>query len=414
MARRGADRTLQIHLPDRWRDRITRNEPAFRWALQTRAWRRCGVTRLAELPSADEIILVLPVSRVGLVRAQLPAGPAGRLTKLAPFAVEDAVVTAPEELHAVVLDETPDGARLVAVLDRAWLASALSELESCGVSPARAIVESALIRDHHGAWTVVWSGDGGFVTFGNIEAVTIDAPVDGQTPLALKLAVDESLARDRSPRQVRVLLADGAVPPDVVRWSESLRVPVDVAGQWTPEEYDAHTAACPDLLASRWTGSEWTARLRPAAILLGVIVAVHALLTVGDWARLAFEARELRMEMETLFRKAFPDAKAVVDPALQMRRNLAELRRSAGEADAADLLPMLVKLSPVLVTFSGSPQSLKFERGEIELQLPVSPGETHEHLASRMRIPGLRVRVEGIATGGAAPAATIRVGPDGG
>ena len=145
-----------------------------------------------------------------------------------------------------------------------------------------------------------------------------------------------------------------------------------------------------------------------------MIVAVHALLTVGDWARLAFEARELRMEMEALFRKAFPDAKAVVDPALQMRRNLAELRRSAGEADAADLLPMLVKLSPVLVTFSGSPQSLKFERGEIELQLPVSPGETHERLASRMRIPGLRVRVEGIATGGAAPAATIRVGPDGG
>ena len=418
MARRGVDRVLQIHLPDRWWERFTREEPAFRWALHARGRRRCGVTRLAELPSADEIILVLPVSRVGLVRAQLPAGPAARLTKLAPFAVEDAVVTAPEELLTVVLDETPDDARLVAVLDRAWLASALSELESCGVSPDRAIVESALIGDHHGAWTVVWSDDGGFVTFGGIEAVTIDAPVDGQTPLALKLAVDESRARDRSPRQVRVLTADGAGPPDVARWSESLRVPVEVAGQWTPEEFDAHTAACPDLLsrvqASGWTDFAWTARLRPAAILLGVIVAVHVLLTVGDWARLAFEARELRMEMETLFRKAFPEAKAVVDPALQMRRNLAELRRSAGEADAADLLPMLVKLSPVLVTFSGNPQSLKFDRGEIELQLPVSPGETHERLASRMRIPGLRVRVEGMTTGGAAPVATIRVGPDGG
>jgi hypothetical protein len=129
-------------------------------------------------------------------------------------------VTAPEELHVVVLDETLDGARLVAVLDRAWLASALSELESCGVSADRAIVESALIGDHRGAWTVVWSGNGGFVTFGGVEAVTIDAPVDGQTPFALKLAVDESRARDRSPRQVRVLLADGVVPPDIARWRE--------------------------------------------------------------------------------------------------------------------------------------------------------------------------------------------------
>ena len=79
MARRGVDRVLQIHLPDRWWERITREEPAFRWALHARGRRRCGVTRLAELPSADEIILVLPVSRVGLVRAQLPAGPAAEL-----------------------------------------------------------------------------------------------------------------------------------------------------------------------------------------------------------------------------------------------------------------------------------------------------------------------------------------------
>ena len=418
MARRGEDSVLQIHLPDRWSDRITRDEPVFRWTLHARGRRRCDATRLAEVPSADEIILVLPVSRVGLVPAQLPAGPAGRLTKLAPFAVEDAVVTAPEELHVVVLDETHDGARLVAVLDRAWLASALSELESCGVSADRAIVESTLIGDHQGAWTVVWSGNGGFVSFGGVEAITIDTPLDGQTPFALKLAVDESRARDRSPRQVRVLLADGAVPPDVARWRESLGVPVDVAGQWMPEEFDARTAACPDLLsrarASRWTGAERPARLRPAAILLGVIVAVHGLFTVGDWARLAYEAHELRRDMETQFRKAFPEAKAVVDPALQMRRNVADLRRAAGAADAADFVPMLVKLSPVLTTFSGSPQSLKFERGEMVLQLPVSPEETHERLASRMRIPGLRVRIEGIVTGGAVPLATIRVAPDGG
>ncbi len=417
MARRGAKRVLQIHLPDRWRDRITRNEPPFRWALQTRGRRRAGVTRLAELPGADEIILVLPVSRVGFVRAQLPAGPAGRLTKLAPFAVEDAVVTVPEELHAVVLDETRDGARLVAVLDRAWLAAAVSELEASGVSPDRAIVESALLGEDDGAWTLVWSGNGGFVTFSGIEAVTLDAAVDGQAPLALTLAVDEWRARGRPPRAVRVLLAEGAEPPDVARWSESLRVPVAVAGAWTPEEFDADTAACPDLLhgaqAGGWTDAAWMARLRPAAILLGAIVVMHVLLTVGDWARLAFEARALRSETDRLFRAAFPEAKAVVDPALQMRRNVAELRRGAGEADAADLVPMLVKLSPILATFSGSPQSLKFERGEIELQVPVAPGETRERLASRLQVPGLRVRVEGVATGGGASVATLRVTAEG-
>jgi hypothetical protein len=69
---------------------------------------------------------------------------------------------------------------------------------------------------------------------------------------------------------------------------------------------------------------------------------VHGLLTIADWSRLAYEARGLRGDMDAAFRKAFPEAKAVVDPALQMRRNIADLRRAAGEADAADFVPMLV------------------------------------------------------------------------
>jgi len=417
MAKRGANRVLQLHLPDRWQDRITRDEPPFRWALWSRGRRRSGVTRLAELPRADEIILVLPASRVGFVRVQLPAASAARLTKLAPFAVEDVIVSAPGEVHTVVLDETLDGTRLVAVLDRAWLASAVGELESLGVSPDRAIVESALVGDHHGAWTVVWSGSGGFVVFGGIEAVTVDSSQEGQPPLALKLAADEWRARGLPPPALRVLLAGGTAPPDVVRWSESLRVPVTVAGQWLPEELDADAAACPDLLRGaqpgRWTDAEWLSRLRPAAILLGTIVVVHVLLTIGDWARLASEARAVRSQMDSLFRKAFPEAKAVVDPALQMRRNVAELRRTAGEADAADLVPMLVKLSPALAALGGSPQAMKFERGQIELQLRVAPGETREGLASRLRVPGLRVRIERVETGGGATLATIRVASEG-
>jgi general secretion pathway protein L len=375
------------------------------------------VTRIAELPHADETILVLPVARVGFVRAQLPAGPDARVGKLAPFAVEDAVVSAPEELHTVVLDETREDGRVIAVLDRVWLTDLVAELESLGILLDRAIVESALIEDHHGAWTVVWSGNGGFVTFGGIEATAIDAAAEDQVPLALKLAVEECRARGGPPRAIRVLLADDAGPPDVAKWTTSLRVPVAIGGAWRPEEHDASAAVCPDLLrgvrAGRWADGEWITRLRPAATLLAGVIVAHALLTVGDWGRLTLEARGLRADMEAHFRKAFPEARTVVDPGLQTRRNLAELRRTTGEADATDLVPMLVKLSPALAGLGGSLQAMKFERGEIELQVPVAPDETRDRLASRFRIPGLRVRVEGLATGGGATLATLRIAPEG-
>jgi general secretion pathway protein L len=114
--------------------------------------------------------------------------------------------------------------------------------------------------------------------------------------------------------------------------------------------------------------------------------------------------------MEAAFRNAFPEAKAVVDPALQMRRNVADLRRAAGEPDATDLVPVLAKLAPALAAAGLRPQSLRYERGELALDLVVAPDDTRERVASRLQVPGLRVQVERIAAGAAGPVATVRIG----
>jgi general secretion pathway protein L len=348
------------------------------------------------------------------VRAALPPGPAAKLAKLAPFAIEDAIVSAPEDILATVLDDERNGERLVAVIDRGWLESALAELAAHGIAPTRAIVESALAAGSPGTWTVVWTGGGGFAALGGIEAIALDASLDGRPPLSLKLAADERRRRGDAPKAVRVLLAGGADAPDTGRWAESLHVPVAVVGKWVPETADAAAAACPNLLpgadGGRWSGRGFAARFKPAAILAAGILVVHGLLTVADWSRLAYEARSLRGDMEAAFRKAFPDAKAVVDPALQMRRNVADLRRAAGEPDATDLVPVLAKLAPALAAAGLRPQSLRYERGELALDLVVAPDDTRERVASRLQVPGLRVQVERIAAGAAGPVATVRIG----
>ena len=418
MASRGSDRVLQIHLSERFGDLLALEGVPVRWTVRTPRRVVSGVTPLAKLPPADEVIVVLPVGRVGFVRAQLPAGPPTKLAKLAPFAIEDLIASSPEDIHTAVLDDVRDGVRLVAVLDREWLTSAVRVLEEAGFAPDRTIVESALVDGEPGIWTVIWSGQGGFAVPDGIEAVMLDSSVDGRPPLALKLAADERRVQGAAPRAVRVLLADKDDSIDVAKWSESLHVPVTVDGRWEPEKVDARTAACPDLLSGAyggmWTNNEWLARLKPAAILACAVVGLHALLTVGDWARLAFEAHSLRNGMEIAFRKSFPDAKSVVDPALQMRRNFADLRRAAGEADASDLVPMLAKLAPALAAIGAKPQSLRFDRGEIELDLALGAGEPRgrEELVNRLRVPGLSVRVERVATGAAGPLATVRVAPE--
>jgi general secretion pathway protein L len=405
---------LQLHLPEHWPEPGAADEPRLRWALSAGGRVEESDSPLADVPRADETCLVLPVARVAFVRAALPPGPAAKLAKLAPFAIEDAIVSAPEDILATVLDDERDGERLVAVIDRAWLESVLAGLATHGIRPARAIVESALAAGSPGTWTVVWTGGGGFAALGGIEAIALDASLDGRPPLSLKLAADERRRRGDAPKALRVLLAAGADAPNTARWAESLHAPVAVVGKWVPEEADAAAAACPNLLpgagGGRWHGKDFLARFKPAAILAAGILAVHGVLTVADWSRLAWEARGLRSDMDAAFRKAFPDAKAVVDPALQMRRNVADLRRAAGEPDATDFVPVLAKLAPALAAAGLRPQSLRYERGELALDLVVAPDDTRERVASRLQVPGLRVQVERIAAGANGPVATVRIG----
>ena len=417
MAKRAAPSFLQVHVPERFPDPL--NPPPVRWTRRAGAGVEDGVSPLEEVPSADEVLLVLPVARVAFVRAALPRGPAAKLGRLAPFAIEDAIASAPEDVHCVVLDgaDGPEAERLVAVLDRQWLADVRSELAANGIAPDRAIVESALVPAWEDAWTVVWTGSGGFAVLPGGEAVALDATPDGRPPLALKLAADERRRGSSALRSVQVLVAGTAEPPDTGRWSESMHVPVAVAGKWLPEEIDAREIEFPDLLpeagSGSWHDDEWVQRLKPAAVFAAAILLVHGALTIGDWARLAYEARSLRASMETAFRGAFPDAKVIVDPALQMRRNVADLRRAAGEPDAADMIPLLARVAPALAAAGARPQSLRYERGELQLELAVPAGETRERLASRLQIPGVRVWVERVTTGGAEPSASVRVGVEG-
>jgi general secretion pathway protein L len=413
MAQRSPESYLQIHLPEGWPD-----DERVRWSRRKGARVEDGVCAVRELPDADEIAVVLPAARVAFARASLPRGPVAKLARLAPFAIEDAIAPSPESVRTALVRHVGDGEWLVAVIDRAWLEEALAALAAEGAEPDRVIAESALVPSEPGVWSVVWHGAGGFVVIDGAEAIALDAAVDGRAPLALKLAADERRGRNDAPRGVRVFTARGAELPDLARWSDALHVPVTAAGAWQSESIDARTIAAPDLLAETAAPmlgeSGWLARLRPAALVAGIVLGVHGLLTVGDWLRLRVEAAGLRAAAEANYRKAFPDARTVVDPALQMARGVAGLRRAAGEPDPADALPLLARFAPALQAANVRPQSLKYERGQMELELALPAGDSREALAARLRTPGLAVRIERITSGAGGAVATVRVAAEGG
>lgn len=305
---------------------------------------REGTAALADIPRGDVVEVVLPVSRVLFARLKLPKVNAATIRELLPFAVEDRLLADPDQIHAVPGATNALGETLVAVVDREWLAQALDVLSRAGLRASRVVCESALLPAGRGRWHAVLGAGRSFLVEDDGHAVAFDQPAGGEPPLAVRIAAEESAARGARPEALSVLVEPGLALPDPALWGERIGMKVGVATSGTPLAAPIAANAI-DLLAGefsrRSTGAESLRVPRLAWALAAVLVALQAGLTAADWWRLERERRAIEAEREAIFRAAFPEAKTVVDPALQMRRNLADLQRAHGRAAASDFLALV-------------------------------------------------------------------------
>jgi general secretion pathway protein L len=152
------------------------------------------------------------------------------------------------------------------------------------------------------------------------------------------------------------------------------------------------------------------ARLKPAAWIVGVALAIHTLALVTDWALLAGERRTVRRHMESQFRTLFPDTVSIVDPALQMRRKLADARHGAGQPDNGDFLPMI---DVVAASMSELPQNTlrsgSYESGRLTLELGAVDEDKLRRMVARLRQAGFAVDTARAGERGKQPAVRVTV-----
>lgn len=318
----------------------------FDWALADREGNalRAGRGPLTEVPRGDAVELVLPASRVLFARLRLPKVNAATIRELLPFAVEDRLLADPSQIHAVPGATNARGETLVAVTDRNFLADTLALLARAGFPPARVVCESALVSPGQSGWIAVLGEDRCFLVEEDGYAVAFDRPVGREPPLALRIAVDEAGGREARPTQLEVLAEHGA--PDAAAWSDTLGLTVRVkeakgrlARPLAPRAIDLLTGEFAP--KSRALSGLRVPRLA-VALAIALVLLQLGLSGYETW-RLESERRSLEAEREALFRAAFPEATTVVDPALQMARNLAALQRARGEAATDDFLAQVTR-----------------------------------------------------------------------
>lgn len=372
-----------------------------------------GEGALSELPQrAGHVQLLIPAAEVLITRVQIPQQARRRAGSALAYAVEEQTAREPETNHVSWLGSV-GGFDVLAVIDKPGLLRWSDALGAAGIGGYEIHCETLSLPWTPGAWSLAWNGREGFVRCGEFEGAATDCGNGATPPLLLRLLLDEAGANGAAPDSLALYTTAPDAAPDIWKWAHVLGITVRFAGTW-----DWRTAP-PDAGVplvqerQRWrTFAGLAARLRPAAWILGAALAIHAGALIIDWASLANGQRNLRQQMESRFRSTFPDAVAVVDPALQMRRKLSEARHAAGRPDNGDFLPMIDSLAGAMKGLPGGGlRILSYESGRMTLELAATDEAAVSRIVAELTQAGLRVQrsAAGKRPGGATVVLTVLV-----
>lgn len=351
-----------------------------------------GEGRIAELPRrAERIQLVIPAAQVLITRARVPQA-ARRAGPALAFAVEERTAGEPQNNQVSWLGIVGEN-DVLAVVDKPGLARWRNALDAAGIRGYEVHSETLLLPWTTGQWSLAWNGRDGFVRTGALEGAATDCGDRETPPLSVRLMLEEAEAHSAGPNSIALYTTAPDATPDVEAWTRELGIAVSHAGTWDWRTAPSDSGVSLAQARQRWRGfTGASARLRPAAWILGIALVLHGIASVVDWTSLANEQRALRQQMETRFRAAFPDAVAVVDPALQMRRKLAEAHHATGQPDSGDFLPMIEKVAAGLKDLpAGQLRIVSYESGRMTLEIAVRDEASVDGIVTRLIESGLSV-----------------------
>jgi len=357
------------------------------------------------LPRSTELVAVVPAQalswhRVNLPKGSLKQGSLGgtidspRLRAVLEGLLEDRLLEEPAELHFALQPEAPaDGPVWVAACNRAWLRAALAVLEAAKRPVARIVPECAPDSSRLQALGTPLLPQ---LLSTSTQGVSL-LPFNAATLAMAQAAHAEPLELVAEPA-VAALAEQLAQRPVVLqqateRWLDSAR------GRWDLAQFDLRNStrirawkglaaqATVWLQAPQWQAARWGLAL----LLLAQIAGLNA------WAWKESSSLEAkRTALRSTLTQTFPGVKVVVDAPVQMVRELALLRQTAGATSNRDLEAMLSALGSALPPQQAA-TALDFAPGEVRLKgLPTdSTSGTGRAIAESLRAGGYGVRAEG-------------------
>lgn len=401
--------TLLLHLP------LLRagTETEYRYTLSADGHSASGQgsARAALLPAAGrgagEMVAVVPVRALSWQRVQLPQGVGSqspRLRAVLDGLLEERLLDDTAQLHFALQPGARAGSLVwVAICDRAWLRESLQALEAAGRPVARVVPEFAPGPTASGQPELFVQGtpdDPQLVItgYGADQGVAV-LPLSGAA-----LALGQSGTASADPEAASAppvhaepavaTLAEQALQRPVQLQTASERALQAAASAWDLAQFDlansgrtralrkAGTLAGALLRAPQWRAARWGALLLVLAHLVGL----------NAWA---WQERQTLAAKQAGVRNAltqtFTQVQVVVDAPVQMERELALLRQSAGSMSASDLEPLMAAAAQALPA-PWQASAIDYAAGELRLRGPALAAEEEAQARQTLAASGHQLR----------------------
>lgn len=391
-ARLGAAGRIELRLPRGWPETTT----GIFWHARSAAGAlHAGYAEsIAELPDqarGSRVHVWTPPSETVLTRAQLPTRSRAKILQALPYALEEQLVEEPDKLHFAYTFE-PNGDLAVAITSRARMTAWIETLQQAGIRPSSLSPAMLAVPLHPDCWSIALIDQELWVR--TAEASGFSAPATAAGPPALLLsALREADAAARKPARIIIFRPPRGFDADA--WAAALGAPVEADNTdiWDPR-MDSIPAL--NLLQSDYAPAGQTNQLlrplRPAGVMLAVLLVGWLVVDTAEWLRLRSTYRGYAAEMNQIFTQSFPDAKTVLDPAAQMQRNIETLQSRGG--GPADLLPLLTRVAPTLQKQQNTRlQSAKYADRSLTVDVVLPDYQALDALRGNLQAANLEVEV---------------------
>ena len=402
--------TLELCLPRHWPD----CDADVKWCLRANneikeSGETRDLTKLAGIRKNARVVAWIPASETLLTSTTVPTRSRNKILRALPYALEDQLIGEPEAQHYIYYPAS-DHRLDVAVISRKTIERWLKLLVDAGLAPALLAPANLGIPLSDNSWTLMYTDTEVWVRTKQFSGFVLPNDKDLSIPV-LAAALKEADGKGCAPEKLVIINADDRFQSGELSEFAKLDIKMENGSIWDV----LNPAHCRlnllqgDFIPAKEANPVIT-RLRPAFIMLALWIVASTSANIWEWVSLNRAHQQTRSEMLRLFKQTFPEAKTIVDPALQMKRKMEELQSGSGAFADNDFLVLLSAATPAI---QGAPtekiRSLKYDEGGLVLSVGLPDYQSMESLKNRLEAVNLDVEVLSANSGSSGVESRLRL-----